>query len=531
MSHTAIASGTPEFKRINRAMAFGGFSTFALLYSVQPLMPLLAHDFALTPAQSSLALSASTATLAIALLFSSLVSDRFGRKSLMVASMFSGAVLTLLSAFTDGFGQLLALRALLGFMFGGMPAVAMAYLSEEIEPKSLGVAMGMYISGSAFGGMSGRVLASVMSDFWSWRVALAALGVAGLYAAWEFRRSLPESRNFRPGQKGGLTGLVDGVRQHMLDAGLPWFFTLSFLLMGSFVSLYNYIGYRLLDEPFGMRQSVVGALSILYLLGIFSSVWAGRLADRFGRRNVLWLVMMVMLAGLLITLSGSMAAIILGMGLATFGFFASHSVCSSWVGRRARPPQALASALYLFFYYLGSSVVGWVTGVVWAHALWPGVIALLGATLVVAMLIALRLRGLAPLEPAAVTPVDVQLSALDEIKLAPIEEAIMLQNAEIQQRFSHLQQTLGEAEKAAHTPDAPTEVRDCIDKLWREYKQAQPIIKSNDQQRITECVDNLEAMGDEAKRLSRSLSNMPAHLESVVTRVHAELSEFKHKLH
>jgi YNFM family putative membrane transporter len=379
-------------------MAFGGFSTFALLYCVQPLMPLLAHDFALTPAQSSLALSVSTATLAVALLLSSVLSDRFGRKNLMAASMFAGGLLTLLSAFTHGYGQLLALRALLGLMFGGMPAVAMAYLSEEIEGKSLGVAMGMYIGGSAFGGMIGRVLASFISDFWSWRAALAVMGAAGLYAAWEFRRNLPESKNFRPGQR-GFRGLVGGLRLHLSDAGLPWLFALSFILMGCMVSLYNYIGYRLLAAPFGMRQSAVGALSILYLLGIFSSVWAGRLADRLGRRNVLWLVMMAMLAGLLLTLAGALPAIIAGMGLFTFGFFASHSVASSWVGRRARAPQALATAIYLFFYYLGSSVVGWFAGVAWAHAGWPGVVSMLGATLIVAMLISLRLRGLAPLEP------------------------------------------------------------------------------------------------------------------------------------
>jgi YNFM family putative membrane transporter len=398
MPHTATAAGTPEFKRINRAMAFGGFSTFALLYCVQPLMPQLAHDFALTPAQSSLALSVSTGTLAVALLLSSLLSDRFGRKNLMAASMFAGGLLTLLSGFTHGYGQLLVLRALLGLMFGGMPAIAMAYLSEEIEGKSLGVAMGMYIGGSAFGGMIGRMLASVITDFWSWRVALAVMGAAGLYAAWEFRRSLPESKNFRPGQR-GLTGLVGGLRLHLSDAGLPWLFALSFILMGCMVSMYNYIGYRLLAAPFGLRQSVVGALSVLYLLGIFSSVWAGRLADRLGRRNVLWLVMMAMLGGLLLTLAGALSAIVAGMGLFTFGFFASHSVASSWVGRRARAPQALASAIYLFFYYLGSSVVGWFAGVAWAHAGWPGVVSMLGATLIVAMLIALRLRRLAPLEP------------------------------------------------------------------------------------------------------------------------------------
>jgi YNFM family putative membrane transporter len=398
MPPAPISAGSPAFRRINRAMVFGGFSTFALLYCVQPLMPLLAREFALTPAQSSLALSAATGALAVSLLASSVLSERYGRKPLMAASMFSGGVLTLLAAFAHGFGQLLVLRALLGLLLGGMPALAMAYLSEEIDGPSLGHSMGLYIGGSAFGGMTGRVLASVISDFYDWRIAVGAMGVAGLYAAFEFNRSLPPSTRFRAGQ-GGWRALFTGTAQHVRDAGLPWLFCLSFLLMGAFVSMYNYIGYRLLAPPYGLRQSAVGALSILYLLGIFSSVWAGKLADRLGRRNVLWIVMLAMLAGLLLTLAPSVPVIVAGMGVFTFGFFASHSVASSWVGRRARPPQALASALYLFFYYLGSSVVGWVAGVVWAHALWPGVVSLLGAILVLAMGIALRLRGLAPLGP------------------------------------------------------------------------------------------------------------------------------------
>ena len=407
MSATVL-HGNPDaahVKRINRAMMFGGFSTFALLYCIQPLMPMLSKEFALTAAQSSLALSLSTGMLAISLIVSSLLSERFGRKPMMAASMICGGVLTVLCSFAHTFPQLLVLRGLLGFMLGGMPAIAMAYLSEEIDPRKLGLSMGLYISGSAFGGMLGRMLTSLVSDFYSWRVALGLMGAAGVYAAWEFRRNLPASTNFRPGSR-GIAGLLHGARGHVGDAGLPWLFALAFLLMGAFVSLYNYIGYRLLGAPFVLRPSVVGLLSLLYLLGIFSSVWAGRLADRLGRRNVLWLVMGAMLIGLLITLIDFLPAIVLGMGLFTFGFFASHSVASSWVGRRARAPQALASALYLFFYYLGSSAVGWLAGVAWEHGQWPGVVALLGATLGLALLIALKLRTLAPLEANAIVPAE-----------------------------------------------------------------------------------------------------------------------------
>ena len=397
-----MSSSAPAYRRTNRALFFGGFSCFALLYCVQPLMPLLARDFALTPAQSSLSLSLATGALAVSLLFSSVLSDRVGRKTMMVAALVVAAVMTMLSACAHSYAQLLAARALLGFALGGMPAVAMAYLGEEIEPASLGVSMGLYISGNAFGGMVGRMAASVLSDFLSWRVALGVLGVAGLLAAWEFGRSLPASRNFRP-SSGGLAATVHGLRRHFGDAGLPWLFALSFLLMGCFVSAYNFIGFRLLGAPFGLRQSVVGGISLLYLLGIFSSVWAGRRADRLGRRHVLWTVLGTMFAGLLLTLAHDLVLIVAGMAVFTFGFFASHSIASSWVGRRARTQQALASALYLCCYYLGSSVVGWLCGVLWEHGGWSGVVTLLGVFLGAALAIALRLRRLAPLAPVLAT--------------------------------------------------------------------------------------------------------------------------------
>ena len=398
-----IAAGTPDFKRTNRALFFGGFSCFALLYCVQPLMPVLAREFTLSAAQSSWALSVSTAALAISLLIMSTLSDRIGRKPLMVAAMLIAALMTLLCAFAQNYLQLLVLRGALGVALGGMPAIAMAYLGEEIEAPSLGLSMGLYISGSAFGGMAGRVLASLLSDVASWRIALGAMGLMGLLAACEFWRSLPRSNHFVASAR-PWSALPAGLRLHFLDAGLPSLFCLSFLLMGCFVSMYNYIAYRLLGAPFYLSQSSVGAIALLYLIGIFSAVWAGRLADRLGRRGVLWGMLTVMLAGLLLTLAGNLPLIVLGMALFTFGFFASHSVASSWVGRRARAPQALASALYLFFYYLGSSVIGSLSGLMWSANGWPGVVAMLAVCLGLALLIALRLRHLVPLGARDIAP-------------------------------------------------------------------------------------------------------------------------------
>ena len=389
------------FNRINRAMLCCGFSAFALLYCVQPLMPEMALRFGVSAAQSSWPLSVTTVAMALTLLASGALSDRIGRKTVMTAALGSAAVLALLSALAQDFAQLLMLRALLGVALGGVPAVAMAYLNDEIEPERLGHAMGSYIAGTALGGTVGRVLAAIVTDLSSWRWALALIGAAGLYAAWEFSRSLPVSRKF-VAAKAGWREVAQGAASHLQDGGLRSLYLMAFLVMGVFVSLYNYVTFRLLGAPYGLGQTVAGMCSLLYLSGMFSAVWAGKLADRIGRRNVLWAVTAAMLAGLLLTLADSLILIVLGMALFTASFFAVHSVASSWVARRARGSRAMASALYLFFYYVGAAGVGSLSGRVWSAQGWNGVVAMLALALGLALAIALRLRFLVPLQAAPV---------------------------------------------------------------------------------------------------------------------------------
>jgi MFS transporter, YNFM family, putative membrane transport protein len=392
-----IEVGTPAFRRTNLALFAAGFSTFALLYCVQPLMPLFSRDFALGAAASSLSLSVTTGLLAFSMLVASSLSEAWGRKPVMVASLLASATLTILAAFVPGWHGLLLLRALEGIALSGLPAVAMAYVGEEMHPKSIGLAMGLYIAGSAIGGMGGRLVSGVLVDFVSWRVALAVLGGLCFAAGLLFWRSLPPSRHFRP-RSLALGSLLARFIDHLRDPGLPWLFAQGFLLMGSFVTVYNYIGYRLLAPPYALSQAAVASIFAVYLVGIVSSTWIGNLGSRFGRRKVLWATILLMLVGLGLTLPTSLMTIVAGMAVFTFGFFGAHSTVSSWVGLRALVAKAQASSLYLFFYYLGSSVVGSTGGLFWARHGWHGIAALVGALLLLAFLISLRLSVLPPLQ-------------------------------------------------------------------------------------------------------------------------------------
>lgn len=391
-----LLAGSAAYRRTGWALFCAGFATFAMLYGVQPLLPLFSAEFGLSAARASTVLSAGTLSMAAMLIPASLLADRFGRKPLMVGALLIGALLTLAAALTAGFSGLLLTRALFGMVLAGLPAVAMAYLSEEVEPASLGKALGLYISGNALGGMSGRYLAAVLADVAGWRMALAVLGGMGLLAAVVVWQRLPASRHFHA-ERANLRRLWQHSRAHLGDSGLRSLFLLAFLLMGCFVSLYNYLGYRLLQTPFSLSQSQIGLVFLLYVVGIWSSAWAGNLADRLGRRNVLWLMMAVMAAGLLLTLPQSLWLIVPGVALFTFGFFGAHSVASSWVGRRAHHARALASAFYLTAYYAGSSLMGTLSGLLWESHQWPGVAAILALLLAAALALALRLRHLQPL--------------------------------------------------------------------------------------------------------------------------------------
>ncbi|MDH4556784.1 MFS transporter [Pseudomonas sp. BN417] len=398
---TYIRKGTPQFMRTSLALFSGGFATFALLYCIQPMMPVLSKAFSITAAQSSLALSVSTAMLALGLLVTGPLSDAIGRKPVMVVSLIAAALFTLASAAMPTWEGVLVMRALVGLSLSGLAAVAMTYLSEEIHPHHLGLSMGLYIGGNAIGGMSGRLISGVMVDFVSWHAALALMGGLALLAGLVFWRVLPESRHFRPAPLKPAT-LVEGYRLHFRDAGLPWLFLIGFLLMGSFVTLFNYIGYRLLAGPYQMSQALVGVLSVVYLSGIYSSAWVGSLADKVGRRKVLWAAILLMLGGLVLTLFSPLGVILAGMAIFTFGFFGAHSVASSWIGRRAQRAKGQASSLYLFSYYVGSSLAGTLGGLFWHHYGWEGVGLFIGSLLVVAVLVSLHLARLPALPGNAI---------------------------------------------------------------------------------------------------------------------------------
>ncbi|MGW1028879.1 MFS transporter [Streptomyces sp. NPDC002577] len=370
-----MAPGGPGYRRMSFALFLAGVATFAVLYSTQALLPLVSADFGVSASTASWTVSAATGGLALCVLPMSALSERFGRRTMMTASLTVAVAVAVLVPFAPSVGALIALRAVQGAALAGVPASATAYLAEEVRPRALVTAIGLFVAGNSVGGMSGRVITGWVAQEWGWRVAVGVVGLIAVVCAALFRVLLPVPRHFTPGTL-NPKALGRTVRGHLSDPLLRRLYAIGGLFMTVFGGVYTVIGYRLTDAPFSLPQGIIGSIFLVYLVGTVSASAAGKLVARLGRRGALYLGGGTTAAGLVLSLADTLPLVLLGLVLITAGFFAGHAVASSAVSHTATRGRAQASALYQSSYYVGSSA-GSTLGAVAFHAGgWFGTVAL-----------------------------------------------------------------------------------------------------------------------------------------------------------
>lgn len=385
-----IVKDDTKYKKAIIALFLGSFVTFASLYSAQPLIPIFSAEFHIIPADASLSVSFATFTLAFFMLIMSSVSDAKGRKAIMAASLVGTSTLGIVASFVSDFHWLLVVRALQGITLAGFPAIAMTYINEEFHPKITGAVIGVYIAGSSIGGLAGRIIVGSVSDFFSWHAALAVLGIISLMVSVWFWFNLPDSHNFHPRHL-STKKLSAFFQRNIHNVVLIALCVIGFICMGSFVTLYNFIGYPLVSPPFNLSHTLAGCIFIVYLVGTFSSAFMGKMADKIGHKKALLVSMLIFISGDILTLAETLPFKILGIAIFTFGFFAAHAVASGWVARSVAFNRALASSSYLLFYYVGSSIMGTTGGHFLLRYGWNGVVFFIATALSIGTLISVFL--------------------------------------------------------------------------------------------------------------------------------------------
>ncbi|HEX5561694.1 MAG TPA: MFS transporter [Nocardioidaceae bacterium] len=372
-----LTSGSRELRRLNTAMLFAALAAFGLLYATQALLPSIGADFGVGPTAASLTVSAATGALALVIVPLSSVAESRGRVPVMRAGLLTACLLTFVAAASPAFWVLVAVRGLVGGALAAVVAVAVAHLGDEVHPAELGTAIGIYVAGNTLGGIGGRLIPGLVEESTSWRAGVTLLAVAATAATVLFTRLLPPARRPTPTSTGPRHHAGE-VRDLLRDPGVVRLCVLAFLLMGGFVACYNYLTFRLESPPLHLSTTITSLLFLAYLAGTVSSPVAGRLSDRFGPRRPALLGIALSVGGLALMLPDRMPTIAIGLLVFTAGFFATHSVASSWVSSRAAGRRGQAAAMYLLAYYLGSSIFGALIGLAYQSAGWPAAAAAIG---------------------------------------------------------------------------------------------------------------------------------------------------------
>ena len=376
-----------RYRKIIWALGAGGFANFMALYFVQPLLPSIAQNFDVSPAAAAATLSVPAIAMALTFIVVGPISDRWGRQLIMRVSLVTTGLLAVAVALAPTWPLLLLARGLEGLALAGLPAVALAFLREEIQVHSHLRANSTYIMGTAVGGAAGRLLPSPLEQHLGWHGAAAAIGLLALAASLIMWFLLPRSVHFVP-RSVRLGSLVDNTRRTLADPTLIALCVTAIAAMGTFVAIYNSIGFRLEAAPL----SPTGGVTLVYLsypLAIAGPAVAGALADRYGRGPTALGGAILLLTGVMLTMSTRLPLIMIGLGLLAFAILVTHSLTTGWTADRARRREvgvAQASGTYMVANYLGSSVLGLLANRQWEHHGWTGVIAVTVITASVALI-------------------------------------------------------------------------------------------------------------------------------------------------
>lgn len=348
---------------ISVCVFLSGFSCFAQLYYFQPLLPDLARDFSLTASHSSFAVSFSTLGMVFGLFTMMFIADRIPRKKLIGTALLASSIFSVAASFSPTFTPLVVLSAAKGFLLSGATSVSMAYISEEVSSAHKSRIMGLYIAGNALGGMGGRVISSWVGALFSWRIASGSIGIICAVFALLFLIFSPASLNFTPRKERFKSLITDNIHLILSRALIPFYLT-GGLILGVFVSLYNYMGFYLIEAPFHFSPYFIHYIYLMYIFGVFGSIATAWLSRWFDHFRLLKAMLLLSAASMLLLYFTRFGLVTLGLALFTFNFFVIHVLCNRIVSEYNVSKRSVTISIYLLTYYLGSSLLGSATGVV-----------------------------------------------------------------------------------------------------------------------------------------------------------------------
>jgi predicted MFS family arabinose efflux permease len=356
------------------AVAFAGACAFLNLYTVQPLLPFMAEELGIGAAEASTILTAGTLAVALTAPFAGALSDRLGRKRMIVSAMALLLVPTLLASMSDGPAELILWRFGQGLLLPPIFAVTVAYISGEWPPREATTVVGIYTASSAAGGFLGRLIPGVLADSFTWRGGFVAVALVNLVCLAVVASLLPRETKFV--RAASFAASIGQMLRHLRNPTLVATYAVGFGVMFCFLATFTYVSFHLAAPPYNRSAAFLGAMFVVYLVGSSLAPWVGRFVHLLGRRVFVLLAIGVWACGLSLTLLPSVPAMLVGLAIFSSCGILVQATATGFVAISAPTGTSAAVGLYVFFFYLGGTIGGWLPGYAYETGGWPAVIAI-----------------------------------------------------------------------------------------------------------------------------------------------------------
>lgn len=358
---------------VRLAVFLVGLFAFLQVYSIQAVLPVLVKEFGV--AESVVGLSVGITVLAISFVspFIGVLSDRIGRKVMIVPAIVGLAIPTFLLSLVPSIELLNTARFFQGLFVPAMTVVLLAYIAEEF-PQKVANLTATYVMGTVLGGFLGRFVLGYLNEFIGWRSTFVVMGATTLLGAIIVGLFLPKSTAFT---KSTGNSFAKNIAEHLKN---PALLTLCFLggcVLFSLVGAFTFINLHLAKSPYLLSTSQLANLFSVYLIGMVITPLSAKLIGKFGTRTTLFLAVGFSILGLFLTLGSPLWLIITGLTALSTGVFITQTATISQLSKTVNHGRSLANGLYYSGYYFGGLVGSWACGLAFVGFGWFGVVGLI----------------------------------------------------------------------------------------------------------------------------------------------------------
>ncbi|MBV9577036.1 MAG: MFS transporter [Chloroflexi bacterium] len=291
-----------------------GFVT--ALTMIAPLLLDLSRELGVPLGQAGLLAAMMSLPWALGAPFTGLLSDRLGRRPLIVLALAGVGASTIAAGFATSFGMLLAARFAAGVFGAFGPASVMAAVGDLYAPRRRGMAMGWLNAGFGLAAIAGVPAVGLVGGVWGWRWAFAVTGIVVLLLAVVVHVAFPSPPPTHTGvslrqtytEVLGVPRLGNVLSANLLERAI---FNATLLYLPSFLML-NY----------GLSTAgVAPALALVAIGTLVGTAFGGWLGDRFrGPRATIFVCAQLLAGGLGLVLFGVAPGLVISVLLgALFG--------------------------------------------------------------------------------------------------------------------------------------------------------------------------------------------------------------------